>query len=111
MVNDFFHFLLRLVLDLALNALNGVLNYLIQPLPDWQTRLMRVAAFVSTSAAAVMWLQGASFVQGLAPFFLLLVASRPLPALGRWKFGVAMAGLFLLVGSIPLTWLQAHGLL
>ena len=87
------------------------MNYLIQPLPHWQTRLVRVAAVVSTSAAAVMWLQGASFGQSLVPLFLLLVASRPLPARGRWKFGIAMVGLFLLVGGIPLTWLQAHGLL
>lgn len=107
MVNDFLHFLLRLVLG----ALNLVLNYLIQPLPHWQTQLVRVAAVVSTSAALVMWLQGASVGQSLAPFFLLLLASRPLPTRGRWKFGVAMAGLFLLVGGIPLTWLQAHGLL
>lgn len=111
MVNDFLHFLLRLVLDLVLNALNRVLNYLIQPLPDWQTQLVRVAAVVSTSAAAVMLAQGASAGQSLAPFFLLLLASRPLPAKGRWKFGVAMAGLFLLVGGIPLSWLQSHGLL
>lgn len=107
MANDLLHFLLRLVLG----ALHLVLNYLIQPLPRWQTQLVRVAAVVSTSAAVVMLAQGASVGQSLAPFFLLLVASRPLPARGRWKFGLAMAGLFLLVGGIPLSWLQSHGLL
>ncbi|SHJ85420.1 hypothetical protein SAMN02745146_0356 [Hymenobacter daecheongensis DSM 21074] len=101
------HFLLRLVLG----ALNLVLAYLVQPLPKWQVQLVRVAAVVSTSAAVVMLAQGASIGQSLAPFFLLLVASRPLPARGRWKFGVVMACLFLVVGGIPLTWLQAHGLL
>lgn len=58
-----------------------------------------------------MLAQGASFGQSLAPFFLLLVASRPLPARSRWKFGLVMAGLLALVGGLPLSWLQAHGLL
>jgi len=44
----------------------------------------------------------------LAPF-LLLVASRPLPVRGRWKFAPVMGCLFLVVGGIPLLWLQAHG--
>ena len=105
MITTSLHFLLRL----ALAALNLMLNYLIQPLPKWQMQLVRVAAVVSTSAAAVMLAQGASGGQSLAPFFLLLVASRPVPARGRWKFALVMVGLFVLVGGIPLAWLQAHG--
>ena len=72
-------------------------------------QLVRVAAVVSTSAAAVLLAQGASGGQSLAPLFLLLVSSRPLPARGRWKFALVMASLFVLVGGIPLSWLQAHG--
>ena len=105
MVNELSHFLLRL----ALAALNLVLNYLIQPLPRRQVWLVRVAAVVSVSAAAVLLAQGASGGQSLAPFFLLLVASRPVPARGSWKFALVMGGLFVLVGGIPLSWLQAHG--
>jgi hypothetical protein len=107
MITTSLYFLLRLVLA----ALHLVLNYLIQPLPKWQVSLVRVAAIVSTSAAAVLLAQGASGGQSLAPFLLLLVASRPLPARGRWKFALVMVGLFVLVGGIPLSWLQAHGLL
>ena len=107
MITTSLHFLLRL----ALAALNHGLNYLVQPLPRWQVQLVRVAAIVSVSAAAVMLAQGASGGQSLAPFLLLLVASRPLPARGRWKFSLVMGGLFVLVGGTPLTWLQTHGLL
>lgn len=28
---------------------------------------------------------------------------------GRWKFALVMGCLFLVVGGIPLLWLQAHG--
>jgi hypothetical protein len=105
MITTSLHFLLRM----ALAALNLVLNYLIQPLPRPQVWLVRVAAVVSVSAAAAMLAQGASGGQSLAPFFLLLVASRPVPARGRWKFALVMGGLFVLVGGIPLSWLQAHG--
>jgi hypothetical protein len=101
MVNDFLRFLLHLALD----VLNRVLAYLIHPLPKWQVQLVRGAAAVSTIAAVTVWLNGASVGQSMAPFFLLLLASRPLPARGRWKFGLVMVGMFLLVGGIPLSYL------
>lgn len=101
MIKNLLYFLLHRVLD----ALTLVLTYLIQPLPHWQVQLVRLAAAVSTIAAVTVWLQGASVGQSLAPFFLLLLASRPLPARGRWKFGLVMVGMFLLVGGIPLSYL------
>lgn len=101
MKRELLHFLLSAVLKL----LEIVLDYLVKPLPDWQRQIVRAAAVVSTCAAVVMWLEGASLGQSLAPFFLLLLASRPLSERGRWKFGLLMVGMFLLVGGIPLSYL------
>lgn len=106
MTNEILHFLLRA----ALAAVNIVLTYLIQPLPQWQQQLVRAAAVVSSSAALVMLDQGAGR-GSIAPFLLLLLVSRPLPARGRWKFALATSCLFFLVGSIPYQWMQMHGLL
>lgn len=107
MVNDFLHFLLHLVLGLLLDALNRVLNYLIQPLPRWQVWLVRVAAVVSTAGALVMFSEG--YGRGsIAPFLLLFLVSRPLPVRGRWQFVLFTSCLFLAVVGIPLTWLQMH---
>ena len=89
MMNEFLHFLLRLVLTI----LNIVLNYLIQPLPRWHVQLVRVAAVVSFCCALVMLSQGAGR-GSIAPFLLLLLVSRPLPSTGRWKFALATGCLF-----------------
>lgn len=105
MIKEIIIAFLRFLLHLVLEGLNRVLAYLIQPLPAWQVQLVRLAAVVSLYAAATVWVHGASFGQSLAPFFLLLLASRPLPPRGRWKFGLVMVGMFVLVGGIPLSYL------
>lgn len=105
MANEFLHFLLRLVLAL----LNAVLDYLIQPLPKWQTRLVWVAAFVSTSSALVL-LAGGTGRQSLIAFFLVFIVSRPIPPKHRWAWPIVVGCLTLIVGSAPYTWLQVHGI-
>lgn len=102
--------LLHLLLTVVRALLGLAQAYLFQPLPTWQKPLVFIAGVIS-AASALAGLSLGLGAQSLGAFFLLFLASRPIPPKRRWLWPVAMSCLTCLVGGVPYTWLQIYGLL